>query len=165
MPPAGAEGKAIGEAIVFLSAPPPQGKGGAINQPERARKRSAKTPDDRSVENSREVCGRMGTRFRRREGKGVDGCQSFRCLDQRSINAPPRTPTTPPMIANGIVPAIAVPNAAIPMLAPNHPPPTKPLIPPIIFPIIFSFSVKNRTKNFILVSLRIKQRFEFLCQR
>jgi hypothetical protein len=41
-----------------------------MNQPERARKGSAKTPDDRLIVNSREVCGRIGTRFRRREGKG-----------------------------------------------------------------------------------------------
>ncbi len=59
---------------LFFERPPRKEKGGAINQPERARKRSDKTPDDRVIVNSRKVCGRMGTRFRRREGKGVDGC-------------------------------------------------------------------------------------------
>jgi hypothetical protein len=94
--PSGGRGQSHRGGHCFFERPPPQGKGGAINQPERARKRSDKTPDHRSFENSREVCGRMGTRFRRREGKGVDGCEvciSFemgsgavsRCLEFREL--------------------------------------------------------------------------------
>jgi len=55
---------------VFFERPPPQGKGGATIQPERARKRSDKTPDYRRFLTSCVVCGRIGTRFRRVEGKG-----------------------------------------------------------------------------------------------
>jgi len=45
---------------------------------EGARKGSAKTPDYRFIVNRREVCGRIGTRFRRREGKGGIGkCEGW----------------------------------------------------------------------------------------
>jgi len=72
--PSGGRGQGHRGGHCFFERPPRKEKGGAIHQPERARKRSDKTPERRSFENRREVCGRIGTRFRRREGKGVDGC-------------------------------------------------------------------------------------------
>ena len=55
---------------VFFERPPRKEKGAQQSKPERARKRSDKTPDYRIFLTSCVVCGRIGTRFRRVEGKG-----------------------------------------------------------------------------------------------